>query len=295
MPPDEGLWYWNIKTDSQGAGWIHLSTVKKRYKVCDISDAITREPKNWLQTDYIDVRHVKRLDIEVHYKLRSCPTNASPYCKTYLNLYSYHTDTINPIPDPTKGGFQYETVIWPPTLPKPGESVEHIFRGSLITETKGIFLAFLDQGACVTITKVVISYKYCPETGTTLVTFPRTAAPANDSDLIEQIGKCTDVNSINKAELSSVCLSNGEWNITDDLMCLCKAGYELVNGSLAPLECKECSYDSYKPTTSNTKCLKCPANSAPNAERTACTCDEGFYKTSDLADCKDMYDWDLKG
>ena len=69
--------------------------------------------------------------------------------------------------------------------------------------------------------------------------FPRTVAPANDSDLSTQEGKCTDVNSVNKVKLLSVCLSNGEWNITDDLACLCKAGYELINGSVAAsLECK---------------------------------------------------------
>ena len=90
----------------------------------------------------------------------------------------------------------------------------------------------------MTLTKVVISFRYCPEIGSTLVTFPRTVTPANDSDLREQEGKCTDVNSVNKVKLVSVCLSNGEWNITDDLMCLCNAGYELVNGSVAALECK---------------------------------------------------------
>ncbi|XP_078374593.1 proto-oncogene tyrosine-protein kinase receptor Ret-like isoform X2 [Oculina patagonica] len=239
-PLDEGLWHWNIKTYSQGAGWIHPSTVKERYKVCDISDRITKEPKNWLQTDFIDVRNATRLDIEVHYSLLNCPTNvSSQYCKTYLTLYSYHADTKNSIPDPTKGVFQKETVITPPTLPKPGELVQDIFRGSVVTKAKGIYLAFLDKGVCMTLTKVVISYRYCTETGITLVTFPRTVAPANDSYLIEQIGKCTDVNSINKVKLSGVCLSNGKWNITDDLVCLCKAGYQLVNGTIAPLECRE--------------------------------------------------------
>ncbi|XP_078374440.1 ephrin type-B receptor 3-like [Oculina patagonica] len=288
MPPVDGLWYWNIQTDSQGAGWIHPSILKKRYyKVCDISDGITREPSNWLQTNFIDTRNATRLDIEVTYNLLNCPTNAtSRYCKTYLTLYSYHADIKHPIPDPRKGVFQKETVITPATLPKPGESVKEIFRSSVVTKAKGIYLAFLDQGVCINMTKVVISYKYCPETSSTLVTFPRTVAPANDSDLIKQVGKCTDVNSINKVKLSSVCLSNGKWKITDDMACLCKAGYQLVNGTFAALECKDCPSGSYKSTIGNTKCLQCPANFASNAQRTACICDKGFYKTSDLADCK---------
>ncbi len=200
---------------------------------------ITRKPNNWLQTDFIDVRNAKRLDIEVHYSLLNCPlTGISRYCKTYLTLYSYHADTKDPVPDPTKGVFKKEMVIKPKTLPPPNRTVKDVFRGSVITKAKGIYLAFLDEGVCISLTKVVISYRYCPETGITLATFPRTVSPANDSDLVEEIGKCTDVNSINKVKLSSVCLSNGEWNTTDDLMCLCKVGYQLVNGTIAPLECR---------------------------------------------------------
>ncbi|XP_078374629.1 ephrin type-B receptor 5-like isoform X2 [Oculina patagonica] len=286
-PPDVGLWYWNIKTDSQGAGWIHPSNLNKRYTVCDISDGITREPNNWLRTDFVDVRNATQLDIEVHYSLRNCPlTSISRYCKTYFTLYSYHADSRDPIPDPTKGVFQNETVITPTTLPKPGELVKDIFRGLVVPKAKGIYLAFLDQGACIAMTKVIISYRYCPKNYSTFVIFPRTAAPANNSDLIEQEGKCADVNSINKVKLSGVCLSSGQWNTTDDLACLCKAGYQLVNGTIAPLECKECSNDSYKSTIGNAKCLPCPANSASNAQRTACTCDGGFYNSSDLRRCK---------
>lgn len=200
---------------------------------------ITREPNSWLRTDFIDVRNAKRLDIEVHYSLLNCPKESiSKFCKTYLTLYSYHANTAEPALDPTKGMFHKEAVITPKRLPSQGSVKTDIFRGSVVTRARGIYLAFLDQGVCITLTKVVISYRYCPERNSTLVTFPKTGAPANDSDLSEQKGKCTDVNSVNKVKLSGVCLSNGEWNITDDLACLCKAGYELVNGTIASLECK---------------------------------------------------------
>jgi len=134
--------------------------------------------------------------------------------------------------------FQKEAVITPSTLPPQRKYKTGIFYGSVVTRARGIYLAFLDQGVCITLTKVVISYSYCPEIGSTLVEFPKTVAPANDSDLTEQEGKCTDVNSVNKVKLVSVCLSDGKWNNTGNLMCLCNAGYELINGSGAALECK---------------------------------------------------------
>jgi len=198
---------------------------------------ITREPKNWLRTDFIDVKNATRLDIEIHYFLLNCPkTESSRYCKTYLTLYSYHSNTKEPLP--TNGMFQKEAVITPKSLPPQGLVKRDVFYGSVVTRALGIYLAFLDQGVCITLTKVAISYSYCPEIVNTLVAFPRTVAPVNDSDLTEQEGKCTDVNSVNKVKLVSVCLSNGGWNITDDLMCLCNVGYELINGSAGALECK---------------------------------------------------------
>ena len=200
---------------------------------------ITREPHNWLRTDFIDVKNAKRLDIEIHYSLRNCPkVDTSQFCKTYLTLYSYHAKAASPAPDPTKVMFQKEAVITPKSLPPQGSVKTDIFRGSVVTRARGIYLVFLDQGVCITLTKVVISYRYCPASGSTLVTFPRTVAPANNSDLMEQEGRCTDANSVNKVKLVSVCLSDGKWNITDDLACLCKEGYELINGSVAALECK---------------------------------------------------------
>ena len=142
------------------------------------------------------------------------------------------------MPDPTKGMFQKEAVITPKALPPVGQRLTVTFHGSVVTKAKGIYLAFLDQGACLTMNKVRISYRYCSAKGSTLMKFPRTVAPAFDVNLTKQVGECSDINSASKGKLLGMCLSNGEWNITDDLMCLCKAGYEIVNGSVALKECK---------------------------------------------------------
>ena len=104
----------------------------KRYNVCEISNGITRKPNNWLQTDFIDVKNATRLDIEVSYRLLICPKDTSLYCKTYLTLYCYHTDSKDPIPDATKVVFQKEAVITPPTLPSTG-IVQDVFHASVVT------------------------------------------------------------------------------------------------------------------------------------------------------------------
>ena len=127
--------------------------------------------------------------------------------------------------------YQKVTTIEPTVLPAHGETESYDYDVKIITKKGGVYLAFLDRGACVSVSSVIVSYNYCSEIGGVLVSFSRTPAPVNDSYLVEQTGSCSDVNSINEVNLSGVCLSSGEWNITDGFKCLCKPGYELVNGS----------------------------------------------------------------
>ena len=127
--------------------------------------------------------------------------------------------------------YQEVETIAPTVLPAPGKIESYDYDVKIVTKKGGVYLAFLDQGACLSLSSVIVSYNYCSEIDRVLVRFSRAAAPVNDSSLEEQTGHCTDVNSVNKVKLSGVCLRNGEWNITDAIKCLCKPGYELVNGS----------------------------------------------------------------
>ena len=176
------------------------------------------------------------LNIKLKYRLRRCPPIASSFCKHKWGIYVLHVEReavgvdLNPV---TASELTYEEVetIEPTVLPAPGETEPYDYDVKIITKKGGVYLAFLDQGACLSLSSIIVSYNYCSEIGSILVRFSRTPAPVNDSYLVEQTGRCADVNSINKVKLSGVCLSNGEWNITDGIKCLCKPGHELVNGS----------------------------------------------------------------
>ena len=184
------------------------------------------------------------LNVELKYNLRGCPTSQSSLCNQKLSIYVLHVEKelvgvdLNPLT--TTLTYQKVETIVPKVLPLPNELKEYDYDGKIITNKGGVYLAFLDQGACMSLSSVIVSYKYCSEEQVgVLVRFSRTAGPVNDSHLEEQTGRCTDVNSINKVKLSGVCLSSGEWNITDGVKCLCKPGYHLVNGSEKNvLECR---------------------------------------------------------
>ena len=176
------------------------------------------------------------LNVELKYSLRGCPTPQSSVCNHEFSIYVLHVEKelvgvdLNPLT--AKVTYQKVETIVPKVLPPPKELKEYDYDAKILTKKGGVYLAFLDQGACVSLSRVIVSYMYCSEEQVgVLVRFSRTAASVNDSHLEEQTGRCTDVNSINKVKLSGVCLSSGEWNITDGVKCLCKPGYQLVNGS----------------------------------------------------------------
>ena len=215
-----------------------MASNQKAYSVCDIT--IASQPTNWLRSDYIDVKDAKILNVELKYNLLGCPE--SLVCNHKLSIYVLHVEKelVGVDLDPLKAKIKYEKVetIVPTVLPVPKELKDCDYDGKIITKKGGVYLAFLDQGACVSLLSVIVSYNYCSEIQSVLMRFLRTAAPVNDSYLEEQTGRCTDVNSVNKVKLSGVCLSNGEWNITDGIKCLCKPGYELVNATEGnALEC----------------------------------------------------------
>ncbi|CAH3107660.1 unnamed protein product, partial [Porites lobata] len=275
-----------------GAGWNFLSS--QVYSVCDIT--IPTRPTNWLRTDFIAVKDAKMLNIKLKYNLRRCPPppEATSFCKHKWSIYVLHVEkeVVGVDLDPVTAKevtYQKVTTIAPTVMPAPGKVEQYDYDVKIITKKGGVYLAFLDQGACVSISSVTVSYNYCPEIGSVLVRFSRTSAPVNDSYPKEQTGRCTDVNSINKMKLSGVCLSSGEWNVTDGIKCLCKPGHELVIGSEGNvLECSACLKGFYKSVAINSKCDECPANSASNTGRTGCLCHEGFYKKPGLhvASCK---------
>ncbi|XP_022781090.1 uncharacterized protein LOC111322287 isoform X2 [Stylophora pistillata] len=101
-------------------------------------------------------------------------------------------------------------------------------------------------------------------------------------------GECTDPHSLkrNNQKIFGVCLSNGEWNITNSSACLCSYGYELTNGSSDSFVCKECQKGFYKDSVGSEKCVPCPENSASNIDRNGCMCNEGYYRSSIVADCE---------
>ena len=192
-------------------------------------------PINWLRSYFIDVKDANRLLVTIEYNLR-CPKDVNS-CKTTFGLFVYHAENNANPPDPAKVSFSKVAEIASSSTPG-AAPMSFVSNSTFATKKAGVYLALLDSGACFVVTRVTVSYQYCAEGGGVLVEFPETVAPANNSHLVEQTGKCTSDHSVKKTKLLAQCLSSGEWNSTDDVKCLCIQGYELVNGSSITYKCE---------------------------------------------------------
>ena len=199
----------------------------RTFVVCDMNI----NSQNWLTSSFIQLKGAKRLEITMAYKMKGCPSDAKKSCKTYIGLYVHHLDDKLFDSDPLRVKYDFVENIVPEGTPlSPDVLTPFIYHGEIVTKAQGLYIAIKDEGACIAITNITAAYNYCPEKGRDLVTFPRTIAPLNDSNLVRKIGRCSDKNAVSQEALVGVCLSSGEWNISKNAKCLCQKGYELTDG-----------------------------------------------------------------
>ena len=229
--------------------WERLSTTPPRYKACDF-DLKQSDPKPnyWLLSDQIALRGANRIAVAFKYLITSCsqlPNSGGHYCKNAFDLYLHQSNQSitdsDLYPDPLTNAAAYKKTaeIKQATDKITSETI------SVLVKEKHLFLAFHNYGACSTLFSVNVTYNVCPDGAlrSSLVSLPRTVAPANDSEPIRVEGNCDkDTVQVN-GSLFVHCESNGEWNATvlegrcvckedmqnDDRMCKGNVAFTLVN------------------------------------------------------------------
>ena len=213
--------------------WVGTSN-PAGYSVCDVSlSPSVPRPNSWLRSDLITVNGAKRIDITVEYIISSCsnfrPNNGGPYCENVFDVYVNQSDNkLDQYPDPLNNTAAYEKVA---ELQVTGvRTVETI---NVLVKGKYVILAFHDYGSCNSLYSVNVTYNVCAEEtlSDSLVSLPRTVAPANDSESIQVEGNCENNTVQEQGSLSVHCDSNGEWNISGlQGRCICKENMQNVGG-----------------------------------------------------------------
>ena len=160
-------------------------------------------------------------------------------------MYAHPSRTLK-VPDPLQNNASYVKIA---KITAPVLGPKAITKKTFGVEVKGenIVLAFNNQGSCSSIYSVVVSYYVCSAytVGSSLVSFPRSIAPANNS--VPVLGSCVTAAVYHQGILSVDCQSDGVWNISSLRgRCICKESMENSKGECKGTSCVMLNKDEDK-------------------------------------------------
>ncbi|EEB19450.1 Ephrin type-B receptor 2 precursor, putative [Pediculus humanus corporis] len=256
----------------------------RSHVVCDVT---YNSVNNWLTTPFIERGPANRIYIEIKFTIRDCsmfPGNALS-CKETFSLLYYEFDGAKPEPLP-----------WEPDKYKligriaAGEGRFNVNSDILInTEVKsvpvtkkGVYFAFRDQGACISLLAIKVYYITCPETTINFAHFPATSTGKEVTVIEQAMGKCVE-NAQEVGKPTYLCKGDGKWYLPTG-GCKCNPGYQ---PDFNKKTCNVCPPGKYKHSTGDDKCQGCPEHSkAPDYGFSECRCNSGYYRAA--KDPKDM-------
>ncbi|KAM4675470.1 ephrin type-B receptor 4 [Discoglossus pictus] len=277
-PKWEGQW-------DESSGLDEEQTPVRTYEICNPH---LSGQNNWLRTNYIERGPTLYAYVEVTFTMLECSTltRAGRSCKETFNLFYYEEDADS------------ANDHYPPWMENPWVKVDTVAadflgrrgsRGSGSStrinvktlrlgplKSKGFYLAFQDQGACMALLAVRVFYRLCPAAVASLANFPETVS---EGLVVSADGKCVDgaEGSLGRRP-TMYCREDGEWAKPAAGECTCMAGREEKDGRT---KCTACPLGFFKPTVGEMPCQACPINSQstmPGA--TICSCKPPYYRAA---------------
>ncbi|KAL1280764.1 hypothetical protein QQF64_015364, partial [Cirrhinus molitorella] len=262
-------------------GWEEISVMDERntpmrsYQVCNVMEA---NQNNWLRTRHIPRDGAQRVYIEIKFTLRDC--NSLPgvpgTCKETFNMYYYESNNPNLWFIKESQYIKIDTIAADESFTQTdvGDRVMKLnteVRDISNLSKKGFYLAFQDVGACIALVSLRVFYKKCPLAVLNLAQFPDTVT-GGDSALVEVRGSC--VNDSEEFEAPRMyCSGDGGWLVPIG-RCVCKPGFEENKDY-----CQPCRPGTYKASSMDAYCTKCPPHSFSHQEKASeCSCEKGFYR-----------------
>ncbi|XP_058808971.1 ephrin type-B receptor 1-B isoform X2 [Phymastichus coffea] len=266
-------------------GWVEESFTNfdkginwRSYVVCDVA---YNNVNNWLWTPFIERGPANRMYIEIKFTVRDCslfPGNALS-CKETFSLLYYEFDAATKEPPPwepdsykligriaaNEGRFNSNTEVIINTEVK-----------SIPVTKKGVYFAFRDQGACISLLAIKVYYISCPEVTVNYARFSATPT-GREVALIEQsLGQCVANAQQEQHERPTyLCKGDGKWYLASG-GCHCRPGYQ---ADPKRQQCQECPIGKFKHEPGSQACEICPAHSkASDYGFSECRCDSDYYR-----------------
>ena len=95
---------------------------------------------------------------------------------------------------------------------------------SIPVTKKGVYFAFRDQGACISLLAIRVYYITCPEVTASFAVFPATPTGRELTSIEQSNGVCV-ANAVEDAPPKYLCKGDGNWYLLGG-GCQCKPGYE---------------------------------------------------------------------
>ena len=196
------------------------------------------QQNNWLITQYINISDMAVTDINVNATFVTSVKDCGSGCAQTVPIRIYQTNTVD------EEGRMNTTGNY-----GPAERLIHTTGGGQRQESDsrvipitpgitGLYLALTDEGTCVEVSRLVVSYTVCPAQKLNLVSYPETVAPTvnNPGDKIVA-GSCVDPASHVRGSLTLECNFGGLWESVD-AVCQCDPGYgyQFINRSTPSCE-----------------------------------------------------------
>ncbi|XP_032262899.1 ephrin type-B receptor 3 [Halichoerus grypus] len=279
-------------TSHPESGWEEVSGYDeamnpiRTYQVCNVRES---SQNNWLRTGFIWRREVQRVYVELKFTVRDCNSipNIPGSCKETFNLFYYEADSD--VASASSPFWMENPYVKVDTI-APDESFSRLDAGRVNTKVRsfgplskaGFYLAFQDQGACMSLISVRAFYKKCASTTAGFALFPETLTGAEPTSLVIAPGTCI-ANAVEvSVPLKLYCNGDGEWMVPVGA-CTCATGHE---PAAKESQCRPCPPGSYKAKQGEGPCLPCPPHSrTASPAASICTCYSNFYRAdSDSAD-----------
>lgn len=268
------------------SGYDEAMNPIRTYQVCNVHES---SQNNWLRTGFIWRRDVQRVYVELKFTVRDCNSipNIPGSCKETFNLFYYEADSD--VASASSPFWMENPYVKVDTI-APDESFSRLDAGRVNTKVRsfgplskaGFYLAFQDQGACMSLISVRAFYKKCASTTAGFALFPETLTGAEPTSLVIAPGTCI-ANAVEvSVPLKLYCNGDGEWMVPVGA-CTCATGHE---PAAKESQCRPCPPGSYKAKQGEGPCLSCPPNSRSTSPAASiCTCHNNFYRAdSDSAD-----------
>lgn len=241
---------------------------------------------NWLRLPYVEREGANSLHISITFTMRQCSrmvdTQNLVQCKETFNLYYFAAEGDfgnDHLPSwDTMTYKKVDTIAAENTFQSKDDLKYNYERQQIALEEngpRGVYFAIQDQGACLTIARVVIYYVTCPNITINYAFFEETPTAARTTSIVEPTGRCVE-HATEKSALSYVCQNDGQWYKEPRGECVCKPGHQ---GNPAQTECTACPIGQYKWSDGEGPCSPCPRYSYSTGAAAECTCQGGYLRS----------------